>query len=91
MSNVKDYRSEDGNHYFTFHFVQQPGYVDIYCLKHPSLNGQDPDPHKTHLFSSGKLCFVAGHEPTTQERAEELAKQWAEYFVEYRQTGVEQH
>ena len=86
----KFYRSKNGRHYFNFTFVQSGGHIDIYCHGHPSLNGQDSDPAKTHLYRSGKLCFVAGKEPRTQGRAEKLAAQWAEYFCKYRKTGKTQ-
>lgn len=91
MGKIKHYRTEEGSHVFTFRFIEQDGRIEVYCLMHPPLNGRDPDPHKTHLFSSGKLCFVSGKEPRDQTRAEELAKQWAEYFLEYRRTGIAQN
>lgn len=81
------YRSKDGRHYFNFEFVNRGSRVDVFCNNHPPLNGRRPDPHKTHLYRSGKLCFAAGREPRTQARAEQLARQWAEHFVEYRRTG----
>ena len=84
------YRSKDGQCYFNFKFVCRGGCVDIYCLLHPRLNGRDRDVNKTHLFSSGQLCFVSGREPSSQARAEELAAQWAEYYLEYRRTGITQ-
>jgi hypothetical protein len=90
MSTIKKYRSEDGNHVFAFRFVEECDRLDIYCLSHPSLHGRDPHPLKTHLYRSGRLCFVEGREPDSMERAEELAKQWAEYFLEYARTGVTQ-
>ena len=83
----KKYRSKDGRHVFGFKFTRNGNRVDIYCPQHPSLNGKDSDPHKTHLFGSKKLCFVTGREPRNQSRAEALAGQWAEYFLEYRRTG----
>lgn len=83
----KTYRSKNGSHYFTFEFVNKWGRIDVFCTKHPSFNGQSSNPHKTHLYHSGKVCFVKGREPKTQSRAEELAAQWAEYFLDYRQTG----
>ena len=85
------YVSKDCQHRFQFRFVQENGHIDIYCVAHPSHNGKDPDPHKTHLFSSGKVCIAQGREPTTEARAKELAAQWAEYFLEYRRTGVAQY
>jgi hypothetical protein len=51
------------------------------------LNGRSSDPAKTHLFRSGKLCFISGKEPFSQSHAESLAAQWAEYFLEYSRTG----
>ena len=87
---TKVYRSRDGSAYFKFAFAPQGDLIEIYCLSHPSLGGRDPSPLKTHLYSSGKVCFVAGYEPTTQSRAEERARQWAEYFLEYRRTGISQ-
>jgi hypothetical protein len=87
---LKTYRSKDGRHTFTFRFVRCTDEIEIYCLSHPSLGGRDPNPHKTHLFPSGRLCFVEGHGPRTQQRAQELTRQWAEYFLEYARTGIAQ-
>ena len=86
-STKKYYRSKNGQHCFNFKFVNRGSYIDIYCTHHPGFNGQSSDPAKTHLFESEKLCFVAGQEPCSQARAEKLAAQWAEYFLEYRRTG----
>lgn len=83
----KTYLSKDGLHLFWFDFVKKNNHIGIYCTRHPSLNGQDSSATKTHLFSSGRICFVEGREPRNQWRAERLAKQWAEYFLEYRRTG----
>ena len=83
----KFYRSKKGNYYFNFKFVNSGKYIDVYCTYHPPLNGFSSNPSRTHLFSSGKLCFVSGREPRSQSRAEELAAQWAEYFLEYKRTG----
>jgi hypothetical protein len=87
---TKYYRSRDGGSIFKFAFAPEGEHITVHCLAHPPLGGRDPDPHKTHLFSSGKLCFVGGREPRDQGRAEQLAQQWAEYFLEYRRTGIAQ-
>jgi len=87
----KIYRSKNGRYYFTFQFINKGSYINVFCRKHPSFNGQSSNPSKTHLFNSGKICFVDGHEPRTQTRAEVLAAQWAEYFLDYRQTGIVQN
>ena len=89
-SATKYYRSKDGRWLFKFEFVQEGAHVAIYCHEHPPLGDRDSHPSKTHLFHSGKLCFAAGREPTNHWRAEALAKQWAEYFLEYRRTGMTQ-
>lgn len=86
----KTYRSKDGRHLFVFEFVFRGSTIEVRCLKHPPLNGRDDDPVKTHLFRSGRLCFMSGREPRTQARAEELAAQWSEYFLQYRRTGMAQ-
>lgn len=86
----KKYRSKDGSFDFEFTFVPEGDHLAIYCRKHPP-HQQDPSPHRTHLFPSGKICFVAGKEPRTQARAEELAAQWSEYFIEYSKSGIAQH
>ena len=83
----KVYRSKNGSYYFTFKFVDKGNRLDVFCTKHPSFNGKSSNPRKTHLFHSGGICFVSGRAPKTQSRAEELAAQWAEYFLDYRQTG----
>ena len=81
------YVSKDGRHYFWFNFVNNGGHIDIYCTKHPSFNGQNSSVSRTHLYGSGQICFVAGKEPRSQWEAQRRAKEWAEYFVEYRKTG----
>jgi hypothetical protein len=75
---------------FKFSFAPEGDHIAVYCFSHPSLGGRDPDPRKTHLFDSGKLCFIAGREPRDLDRARELAAQWSEYFLQYRRTGVAQ-
>jgi len=87
QSGTRYYRSKDGRHVFAFEFLNGQSPIEVYCRQHPGFNGQDSDPRKTHLYASGRLCFIAGREPRTQARAEELAAQWAEYFLEYRRTG----
>ena len=89
-ANIKTYRSKDGKFCFAFDFVSCGAYIDIYCTERPSLNGKDSNPHKTHLYPSGKVCFIKGKEPKTQSQAERLAAQWAEYYLEYRKTGKAQ-
>ena len=85
------YRSQDGRHDFAFEFVERSnGNVDIYCRQRPKLRGRDSCVTKTHVFGSGKLCFVAGREPRSRSRAEQLAAQWAEYYLEYGRTGIAQ-
>lgn len=84
------YRSKDGRYYFDFKIVDKGNHYNIYCTRHPGFNGHSSNPRKTHLFESGKLCFVSGREPRSQARAEQLAAQWAEYFLEYRRTGTVQ-
>jgi len=84
---TKTYRSKNRLSYFIFEFVRNGSRIDIYCKRHPSLDGRSSNPEKTHLFHSGKLCFAEGKEPRTQSRAEKLAAQWAEYFLEYQRTG----
>jgi len=83
------YRSKSKRFDFKFGFVPEGDHLAIYCLHHPP-HGRDPDPHKTHLFSNGKICFVVGREPRTRERALQLAAQWAEYILEYARTGISQ-
>lgn len=84
------YVPESGPHRFLFRFVPCGSHVDIYCLSRPSFNGKDPSVVKTHLYDSGKICFVEGREPRSQEEAEARAKEWAEYFLDYRKTGAAQ-
>jgi len=89
---TKDYRSKDGSAMFRFHFTQEGDQIAVWCLSHPPLQaGRDPSPQKTHLFPSGRLCFAVGHEPHNQARAQELARQWAEYFLQYRKSGEAQY
>jgi len=87
---VGTYRSKDGQHYFQFEFLADGERILIFCRRHPVLGNVDPDPHKTHLFPSGRVCIAEGKDPTNVSRAQELATQWAEYFLEYRRTGIAQ-
>ena len=87
MANAITYRSKNGKHHFKFKFSKAGSHIEIFCTQHPSLNGRSSNPHKTHLFRSGRVCFVNGREPKTQAHAQELAAQWAEYYLEYRRIG----
>ena len=84
------YRSKNGLYYFDFDFVDQGKYIDIYCTRHPSFKGQDSSVRKTHLYYSGKICFVDGKEPRSLWEARRRAKEWAEYVLEYIRTGKAQ-
>jgi len=87
---IRYYRSEDGNAVFKFAFTPDGDHIAIRCLDRPLLNGMDDSPIHTHLYPSGQICIAIGREPRDQHRAEELARQWAEYFLEYRRTGISQ-
>ncbi len=63
------YRSKDGSAVFRFRFAPDGGRIGVWCLAHPPLDGCDPDPHKTHMFPSGRLCFAEGRAPRDQRRA----------------------
>lgn len=64
--------------------------MQVFCSKYPIPRGRSLSAHKTHIFDSGKLCFVQGRAPRTVDRAKELAAQWAEYILEYAKTGEAQ-
>lgn len=81
------YLSKNRLHVFKFEFVPRHNHVDIKCTQHPSYNGQNADPNKTHLYRSNFICFIKGKEPANMSRARALAAQWAEYFLDYRITG----
>jgi hypothetical protein len=85
------YRSKDGQGYFKFKLVPEGGSITIFCLSHPGFNGFDSDVQRTHLYSSGRICIVKGREPQTMQRALDLAGQWAEYLMRYRETGKSEH
>ena len=82
------YRSKNGLHYFDFNFIDKGNYIDLICTRHPSFKGRDSNVRKTHLFSSGRICFVKGREPRSQWEARKRAKEWAEYILEYIRTGI---
>ena len=83
----KTYLTMNGLHFFWFEFIKKGDHFDIYCNKHPSLNGHSSSVSKTHLYSSGKICFVSGKEPRSELEAQKRAKEWAEYIAEYRKNG----
>ena len=86
----KTYRSKNGAYLFEFNFIDRDSHIEMYCTKHPSFNGQDKTPSECHLYRNGKISIVSGKEPHSRWRAEQLAAQWAEYFLEYRRTGKSQ-
>jgi hypothetical protein len=88
MGTIKTYRSQDGRAYFVFRFEPVAGHVDVVCTRHPPLGGRDPGVGRTHLYSSGQVCFVSGREPRSQLEAERRAAEWAEYLLSYIRTGV---
>lgn len=90
MGLKKTYLSKNGLHFFWFDFIKKNNHIDVYCTKHPSFNGQSSSASKIHLYSSGKICFVQGKEPRSEWEAQKRAKEWAEYFLEYRRTGKAQ-
>lgn len=83
----KYYRSKNGRCVFGFEFINKGSCMEIYCNDHPSLNGRSSDPVKTHIYHSGKISIVAGKEPKNMLRAQDLASQWAEYYLNYIKTG----
>ena len=90
MTIRKRYRSRCGRQEFGFSFERSGGHVDIRCTLHPSLNGRDASVSRTHLYSSGLICFVGGKEPRTLSEAEQRAAEWAEYLLSYIRTGTAQ-
>lgn len=86
----KFYRTMNGQHDFEFRFVPDGRHINIYCLARPGLNGRDDSVHKTHIWPDNRICFVAGREPRGQTEAEHRAREWAEYYLEYRRTGAAQ-
>ena len=90
MNTSRMYRSRCGRHDFGFRFVPRDGHIEIVCTRHPPLGGRDDAVSRTHLYSSGEICFVAGKEPRTLAEAERRAAQWAEYLLSYIRTGVSQ-
>ena len=83
----KTYRSKNGRYLFTFEFINKGSYIDISCSNPPSLNGRSSAVEKTHIWPSNKICFVNGKEPKNMSRAQDLASQWAEYYLNYIKTG----
>jgi hypothetical protein len=90
MTVTRYYRSKCGRHDFGFRFEHDNNRVRIVCTGHPPLSGRDDSVHKTHLYSSGAICFNAGKEPRSQREAERRAAEWAEYLLEYIRTGAAQ-
>jgi hypothetical protein len=86
-NNTDTYRSRNGVHHFDFDFIDEGSYFEIKCTRYPSLNGRDSRVSKTHIYSSGEICFVRGKEPRSLWEAKMRAKQWAEYIIEYIKTG----
>jgi len=87
VTSTQTYRSMDGRHWFVFVLKFTGRHIEPHCTRHPSLAGRDPSPSRTHLFSSGALCFQPGHEPRTVHEARQRCKEWAEYLIRYIRTG----
>ena len=78
----------DGKHEFVIDYVEQSdGTFKIYapiCPRDP--HGNDSNTH--HRYASGEICVAAGCEPDTLDRAEAIAKYWAEKYSAYVTTGI---
>lgn len=85
------YRTEDGNHNFTFDFVNVGSHYEIDIVSQPSYNGRASDGHSTHRLPSdrggNKICFADNSIVKDLSSARKWAKAWAEQTNKYIKTG----
>jgi hypothetical protein len=78
----------DGAHEFVIDLIPQTdGTIKIFAPIAP------PDPHgkgvtSHHRYSSGEVCVAAGKEPRTFDKAEAIARYWAQRYSAYVATGA---
>ena len=87
------YRTEDGESFYKFRFVENAdGKFDIDILNQPSYQGKDESYLVTHLMPSDRDCkkisIADGFEPSSLEKAQNLAITWAELTNTYIKTGI---
>lgn len=89
-----DIRSENGK-LFRYAFINRNGYVDIAIQTPRSPRGKHEDDnyhltHKLPVKSGGdidKICFHAGKEPKTVEKAMQALKEYIELYTTWLDTG----
>ena len=78
----------NGRHEFVIDLVpQSDGTIKIFAPICP------PDPYgdvvgKHHRFSTGEICVTASRAPRTFDKAEAIARYWAERYSGYVTTGT---
>ena len=87
MSVSKRFRDTDTGDIYSFEFEREPnGTFEIQCTEHPE-NPQGGGPNDHHLYSSGKVCVSAGHEPRSLDRAVAISHVFMKSFSHYVRTG----
>jgi hypothetical protein len=78
----------DGRHHFVIDLKpQSDGTIKIVAPIAPAdPYGKGAAVH--HLYDSGEICVAAGKEPRTFDKAEAIAKYWAERYSAYVDTGT---
>ncbi len=83
----KNYVVNQVDHYTIEYVSQSDGTISLHAIEHPA------DPYyggvlENHLYSDGRICVQAGHEPRTMDRARAIAVQFMEGFSSYVRTGT---
>jgi hypothetical protein len=78
----------DGRHEFVIDLVPQPdGTIKVLApIAPPDPRGKGAGAH--HRYPTGEVCVAAGRAPRTFDRAEAIARYWAERYSAYLATGT---
>lgn len=77
----------NSSHFFRVEIRRNGSTFDIYFISKPRLRGRTNDVSKHHIYSSGKVCFVDGQEPTTLSEAKQYVSIVADHYSRYIDTG----
>lgn len=80
-----------GRFVFSYHRVSRGFEIDIHSQ--PSYNGRKDDPNTIHRIGSSRdtkyqICVDYRHTPETLQAAKDISMAWAEYTMEYVNTGI---
>ncbi len=83
---TKHFRKQSGDQ-FTFRYVKQTTFWDIYCESKPPNTRYSNNSDITHIFEDNRLCITNDRRPRTFEQAVARSWQWLHGWSTFIRTG----